>query len=103
MVLFDIDQYKKGFIPPKEFIKSFGHLHIPKVVYEGNLNQILYDNVCNNTLEGYEGQLNEGIICKTVLNNNKFGNLHYCKIKTKTWLDELKARYGEERLKEEFI
>ena len=103
VVLFDIDQHKRGLIHPREFIKVFGSLHIPKVIYDGVLSHALYDKVYSNSVEGFENQLQEGVICKTTINDNNFGNLHYCKIKTKDWLEGLKIKCGEERLKEEFI
>lgn len=39
LVLFDVDILKRGFVSPPEFLKLFSHLHIPKVIYEGRLNE----------------------------------------------------------------
>lgn len=100
VVLFDVDQYKKGFVKPKQFINDFGHLHIPDVVYEGNLNKQLYQMVWDNKVLGYEGKLKEGVICKGVIEKG-FTNLYYCKMKTEAWLDELFQLYGKEALEEE--
>lgn len=101
IVLFDVDCYKKGFVKPKEFINDFGHLGIPKVVYQGNLNVQLQENVWRNNLPGYEGKLNEGIVFKGVINKG-FIPLYYCKLKTEAWLTELKNKYGLKRYEEEF-
>lgn len=100
VVLFDIDQYKKGFVKPKRFIKDFGYLHIPKIVYQGNLNKQLFEWVKTNSLPGYENKLWEGVVCKSEIDKE---NIYYCKIKTQTWLDELKEKYGENRLKKEEV
>lgn len=84
IVLFDIDQHKKGLIPPKQFIKDFGHLHIPRVIYEGNLNKTFVDDVKQNKFD-----LSEGVICKGQIPNKKNNNLVYCKIKTNDWFSRL--------------
>lgn len=101
VVLFDIDQYKKGFVKPKEFINDFGHAGIPKVLYQGNLNVQLKERVWNNELPGLEGQLKEGLVFKGVIDKG-FVPLYYCKLKTKSWMDELKEKYGLKRYEEEF-
>ena len=88
IVLFDISQYKKGFIPPRQFIKDFGHLGIPKIVYEGNLNMEFVQRVKNN-----EFDLSEGVICKGVTKTKKGqDNIYSCKIKTNDWFDRMRAR-----------
>ncbi len=86
VVLFDISQYKKGFIPPREFLKRFGDLGIPRVVYDGNLNVELVNSVKNN-----EFNLSEGVICKGVIKTKRDAdNLYYCKIKTNDWFARLR-------------
>jgi hypothetical protein len=91
ITLFDINQYKKGFIPPKQFIKDFGDTGIPRIVYEGNLNKELVQRVKSN-----EFDLKEGIICKGVTQTKKGNdNLFYCKIKTDKWFEELRSKYPE--------
>ena len=32
VTLFDVNQYKRGFINPTEFLKNFGHLDRPKII-----------------------------------------------------------------------
>jgi len=90
VVLFDIDQHKKGFIPPKQFIKDFGALGIPPVVYEGNLNMDLVKDIKNNVYN-----LVEGVICKGVVKSKKGDNLYYCKIKANSWFDRLRHKDPE--------
>jgi hypothetical protein len=35
VVIFDVNPNKKGFLSPEEFLKYFGNLHIPKIIYTG--------------------------------------------------------------------
>jgi len=88
IVLFDISQYKKGFVQPKQFVKDFGDLGIPKVVYEGNLNKEFVQRVKTN-----EFGLTEGVIAKGVTKTKKGAdNIFQCKIKTDDWFVRLKAK-----------
>lgn len=95
IVLFDIHQYKRGLIPPKEFIQNFEKTGIPKIIYSGNLNKQLISDVKNNIFG-----LSEGVICKGQIQTKKGMQLYYCKIKTNDWLDRLKTMrpdlYAEE-------
>lgn len=88
ITLFDIAQYKKGFIQPKQFIKDFEHLGIPKIIYEGNLNKEFVQDIKNN-----EFNLSEGVICKGIVKTKKgVDNIYSCKIKTNDWFERLRAR-----------
>lgn len=88
IVLFDVDQYKKGLVPPKEFVKNFSSAGIPRVVYEGNLNKELVERVKAN-----EFDLTEGVICKgQTLTRKGRPELYYCKIKTDDWFERLRMK-----------
>lgn len=88
IILFDVNEYKKGFVPPRRFIKDFGDLGIPKIVYEGNLNKEFVQQVKNN-----EFNLTEGVICKSSIKTKKLNDqLYYCKIKTNDWFDRLRNK-----------
>jgi len=88
VVLLDINLMKKGFILPRDFIKKFGHLKIPKVVYEGNFNKKLIQDVRNG-----EYDLKEGLVAKGVLpKKNPQHGLWMSKIKTLSWLEDLKRK-----------
>jgi hypothetical protein len=88
VILFDIDQYKKGMVPPRQFIEDFGALGIPRVVYEGNLNKEFVQRVRNN-----EFDLSEGVICKGIAHEKKgFNQFYYCKIKTTDWFQRLREK-----------
>lgn len=89
VVLFDVEIYKRGFMIPRDFIKFFGHLKIPAVVYEGNMGKQFVQDV----REGRYPVTLEGVVCKgTLPGGHPQHSLWMAKIKTKAWLDALKAR-----------
>jgi len=98
VTLFDIDVFQKGILKPKDFIKKFEHLGIPDIIYEGNYNQSLIDNVRNNVYD-----LSEGVVCKgiTKTKRKKIEQIHMSKIKTIEWLQKVKKKYGQDKLLEE--
>lgn len=96
IVIFDICHYKKGFLPPKLFVEYFGHLDIPEVIYVGNYNKELIQNIKNNV------ELKEGVVCKGVRKTKGNDIVWMTKIKTNQWMDRLKNKFGEERVAEEY-
>lgn len=90
VILFDIEQHKKGLIHPKQFIKDFSHLGIPAVIYEGNLNMEFIKDIKNNIYN-----LKEGVICKGTIKSKKDCGLYYCKVKTNDWFDRLRNKDPE--------
>ena len=97
IVLFDVSAYKKGFIKPKQFIDDFGPLGIPNIVYTGNLNHELVNDIKNNKYN-----LREGVIAKGVIRTKKESEMIYqCKIKTNEWFDRLRALKGDKAVEEE--
>jgi hypothetical protein len=89
IILFDVSEYKKGLILPRQFINNFKDVNIPRIVYEGNLNKEFVRQIKNN-----EFGLKEGVVCKGLIPNRKTDNLYYCKIKTNEWFDRLRAKYA---------
>lgn len=94
ITLIDVSLYKKGIMLPREFIRTFGELGIPRVVYEGPLNRELVRSVKEN-----EYSLEEGVIFKST--SAVKGNTGYlCKIKTNEWFERLRSHdsvmYGKE-------
>ncbi len=98
VVLFDVDIFQKGLTKPKDFIKIYGHLGIPDIVYEGIYNQSLIQDVKNNIYN-----LNEGVVVKgtTKTKRKDIENVWMVKIKTQQWLDKLKNIHGDKKLLEE--
>lgn len=84
--LFDIHMFKKGFIPPKEFVEIFeGFEHSAELLYYGNLNQDYIKEVQLNE----DMKLKEGVICKGVVK----GQVEMTKIKTNAWLEMIKGKF----------
>lgn len=96
MVLFDVSPYKKGLISPKQFINDFGHLHIPELIYQGNLNNSFIQDVKENKFN-----LKEGVVCKGLRETKGNPIVWMVKIKTQDWLDKIKNKFGEDTLKKE--
>jgi len=96
VTLFDISEYKRGLIPPRQFVKDFHQVGIPRIVTDCNLNKDLVRQVKNNLF-----YLKEGVVCKGLIADRKAPhNLYYCKIKTDEWFDRLKAKRPDLYMKE---
>ena len=85
VTLFDVNPYKRGILEPYEFIRFFGHLDTPKVLYEGPVSVTLFDKVKQSTLPGMTF---EGVVCKGPSQNNAQLPIMF-KVKSKAWLDRL--------------
>lgn len=98
ITLFDIDVFQKGIMKPKDFIQKFEHLGIPDIIYEGNYNQSLIDDVRNNVYN-----LNEGVVVKGVTKTKRknIEQIWMAKIKSIFWLNKVKNKYGQAKLLEE--
>lgn len=97
LTMFDVlvGHKNQKFIRPRQFLKLFDQkVQTARVIYEGNMNNQLIQDV-------REGKyaLNEGVICKGLQPSGAFrGGQWMCKIKTQAYLDKLKTRFGEEGL-----
>ena len=92
-VLFDamISHKNRKFLLPQEFIKTFsGRVAIPKVVYEGNLNEEFIADV-----KAGKYNVNEGVVCKgRERTGAAAGHVWMAKIKTNAYFERLKNRFG---------
>jgi hypothetical protein len=96
LVLLDVNPTPRDFLPPKEFLAEFGDLNIPAVVYEGNFNRELVEQVRTGTVNGH--LLSEGIVAK-----GKHGKeLWMAKAKTDAWIMRLRGEKGIGAVNEEF-
>lgn len=86
VTLFDANPHKHGILEPQEFIKYFGHLDIPKVLYEGKVSTELFDWVKQSTLPGMTF---EGVVCKGASDTKARMPVMF-KIKSKAWLQKLR-------------
>lgn len=97
IILFDVDQYKHGFVTPKNFVEDFGHLHIPNIIYKGPYTMDFVQDIRNN-----KHKLKEGVIVKGVFKTkNKKDEVWMVKVKTLEWLQKVKTLHGEKALLEE--
>lgn len=97
-VMFDfmVGHKNRKFMLPQEFVKTFKDMvAIPRVIYEGNLNDQLIQDVRSGKYD-----VDEGVICKgTQKTGDARGSVWMAKIKTQAYLDRLFNRFGEEGLK----
>lgn len=101
VILFDVNRYKIGIISPFEFVKNFGQLHIPDIVYEGKYDRKLINDVKLNQLK--YGELKEGVVVKGVYKNkNNKEEVIMTKIKTNLWIKKFREKFGSKYLLEEF-
>jgi hypothetical protein len=92
VTLFDVDVFKRGLLEPREFLRLFEHLDTPPVLYTGKCNQPFVESVVNSTLEGMSL---EGVVCKGA-NDKKTKQPVMFKVKSRAWLDKLKAFCGDD-------
>jgi hypothetical protein len=85
VTLIDVCPYKKGILPPKPFIKLYGHLDIPEILHVGHLDPEVVYAIKNGTLDGMTF---EGVVCKYP--QAKTGHSQMFKIKSNKWLDKLR-------------
>jgi len=89
IVLIDVAPNKAGLIPPREFIKLFGHLHIPEIVYEGRAGKEFIEKVQRGELKGMTF---EGVVCKAPNpNRKKTSQPVMFKVKSHAWLERLRT------------
>lgn len=87
LTLIDISVHKQGIIGPREFLKLFGDLEIPVVLDECNWTRDCIQRVWDEEVAGITF---EGVVAKA-------GNGHdlvMAKAKTKSWVEKVKAQYG---------
>ena len=87
LILFDIWLHKYGLLGPRIFVKEFGHLEIPKIIYEGHINTEFAKAISDGKYE-----VVEGVVCKGGSGGN---DLEMCKIKTSSYKEKLKTVFGD--------
>ena len=99
LVLFDIlvGHKNRKFLMPKDFVEltTIVQAEIPSIIYEGNLSDQFIQDV-------RDGKYNvvEGVVCKGVIRTGAHrGGMWMAKIKTQTYLNRLKGKFGEEEAK----
>jgi hypothetical protein len=91
LILFDVNVHKYGFMTPDDFVKLFHNVNYG-ANYRGKIH--VDQEWLDNAREGrYSGPYTEGFVLKWYDSKNK--QVERLKVKTKGWLDKLKASYGE--------
>ena len=94
VVLLDVDRFGRGLVPPDEFLASFGHLHVPRLLHRGLADAAFVAAVREGALPGLSG---EGVVCKSTALERR--QPVFFKIKTRAWLARLRERCaGDEAL-----
>ncbi len=107
LIIFDVLVGHKNhwFFPPMDFIKEFQEVvKIPPVLYMGNMNDKLIEDVRNGVytaefhrLTDNKYRVFEGVVCKgTQTRGDYCGHVWSCKIKTNEYFQALRERWGEE-------
>jgi len=91
IILIDVSVHKRGMLGPKEFIDTFGHLKVAEVVYQGNLNKELVQQVRDGTFDcnskyDIRTEVPEGLVCKGASGHD----LWMAKLKTQAWFEQLR-------------
>jgi hypothetical protein len=93
VTLLDVSPYRKGILPPKEFLRLFGHLDVPGLLYEGPLTDEFILSVKDSSLEG---MTLEGVVCKAKTDRKTEVPVMF-KIKSSRWLDKLRDFCGDNK------
>ena len=76
-------------------MEDFGHLHIPDIVYRGELTQDFVEEIRGRT------DLKEGIVAKGCDTRKGKDYSWMIKVKTNEWLDKVKDKMGMQALRED--
>lgn len=92
VILFDVNLYKKGYMSPRDFVKSFGHLKVAEVICECNFGKQFIQDV----KDGKIVSECEGVVAKGVNPKKKPPHgLWMAKCKTRWWMEELERKVAE--------
>jgi hypothetical protein len=99
LVLFDIlvGHKNRKFLMPQQFVDLTASVgaQTPRIIYTGNLSDQFIQDVRDGKYD-----VVEGVVCKGVLKTGAHrGGMWMAKVKTRTYLDRLKGKFGEEEAK----
>ena len=89
LTLFDVSIYRHGMLGPKEFLKHFKYLNIPKFFGVQKWNKTFVEQVRTSAIEGITF---EGVVGKF----GDYDDLTLVKCKTNNWLEAIKRLYSED-------
>ena len=82
-----MNPFKRGILPPQKFLKLFGDLDIPNLVYRGKVNNSFIQSVRSRQVKGMTF---EGVVCKGTWRDQ----IIMFKIKSKDWINKVKEEYN---------
>lgn len=94
VTLFDVDVYKKGLLPPREFLDLWKKTDVEhaELLYSGNPNSDFVKSVKDGTLPGMPF---EGVVCKGPPLKRGFLPMMF-KLKSMAWIQKVKSLYGND-------
>ena len=97
LILLDVWRHMKGWVEPNTFVKQFTEFGIPDVVYRGNLNHQLVQDVKSGVYN-----LKEGVVAKGITDTKRVDKrVWMVKIKETQWYERLRGKYGEKAVEED--
>lgn len=90
LYLIDVNPYKKGILPPKEFIKMFSDYNCAEYLFHGNITRDIELSIRKSS---FEGVTSEGVVCKFITKKGQWSSF---KIKSNNWLERLKKKCGDD-------
>lgn len=90
VALLDVFVFKKGMLEPRKFLKLFGHLQIPKLLYSGQLDRQERAFIKRVMVGSVEGITSEGVVFKSGRFERKLGRPLMFKVKTERWRERLR-------------
>lgn len=87
VTLFDVNPYKLGILPPREFFNIFKYIDKTPLLFEGKLTQEIVQHIKDSK---FPGMAFEGVVAKASPDNKTKMPVMF-KIKSQAWLDKLKV------------
>jgi hypothetical protein len=86
VTLIDVEVHRRGFLEPREFVKTFKHIDTAQLLHVGNFTKDIADAVSEGRLEGMTF---EGVVCKGLPERGSFPGKF--KWKSLAWLQKLRG------------
>jgi len=89
--ILDVDVYKKGYLPPKDFVELFvGVIPAPTLLHTGPVTKEMVASVQDGTMPG---MTREGVVCKLPA-AGRWGLPVMYKIKSRKWIQDVTEMHG---------
>ena len=88
LTLFDVSSHRTGLLGPREFLKLYGHMNIPKFLGKANWTRGFVERVYNGEVDGVTF---EGVVGKAKESKH---DLIMAKAKSRIWIDKVRSVHG---------